>query len=156
MTATPDGLERRFWAKVTKSDGCWLWTSARATNGYGKFGDWKNRKTWAAHRLAWTLTNGEIPAGLEVCHRCNVKLCVRPGHLYLAPHAINMADAARDGLYWTGEDHLSAKLSEHQVREIRRLRAEKRLSFKKLGLKFGIAATAAEDIVKHTTWRRVA
>ena len=148
-------IERRFWTKVEKSDGCWLWISARATNGYGKFGDWKNRKTWAAHRLAWTLTIGPIPPGLEVCHSCNVKLCVRPGHLYLAPHATNMADARRDGLYAVGARHPRARLTEEQVRCIR-LQVAAGESRSAVARQYGLHSTAVSAIVRGALWRDVA
>src|SRR4051795_4050452 len=54
----------RFWDHVHKTDGCWEWTRARSTNGYGKFGRGR------ANRVAWELSRGPIPHGLKVCHTC--------------------------------------------------------------------------------------
>lgn len=73
-------LAKRFWAKIKKADGCWLWTAGRFEDG-GKFrlGS-KNRR---AHRVAWEFTNGPIPAGMVVRHRCGVLTCVNPAHLSL-------------------------------------------------------------------------
>ena len=48
-----------FWAKVEKTDGCWIWRGTISTFGYGVMG-WRGRN-WGAHRLAWTLANGPIP-----------------------------------------------------------------------------------------------
>lgn len=74
--------------------GCWLWTgSVRA--GYGQK-DWAGRN-WRAHRLAWTLYRGSIPAGLCVCHRCDTPLCVNPGHLFLGTSLANVRDAQAKG-----------------------------------------------------------
>lgn len=81
-----------FWKWVDRSDpdGCWPWTRFRGTDGYGflRIG----QKTIRTHRHAWTLTNGPIPSGAEVCHRCDNPPCCRPDHLFLGTHAENMAD----------------------------------------------------------------
>lgn len=154
MSATPERFERRFWGKVQKGEGCWLWTAARTTGGYGKFGDWERKKTWAAHRLSWELTNGPIEKGLEVCHRCNVKLCVRPDHMYLATHSQNSADAARDGLYWSGSKNSLAKLTESQVVEIRQAAANGEPA-SAIGRRFGIHRARVSEIVRGAAWKRV-
>lgn len=153
--ATTVKLERRFWAKVSKTDGCWLWTAAQSTGGYGKFGEYSGSsvKTWNAHRLAWVLTSGPIAPGLEVCHRCNVKLCVRPDHLYLAEHRQNSADAARDGLYAVGERHPDAKLTNSDVAELRRLYAAGHTTVE-LGRRFGIHSVQVSVVARGNGWKR--
>lgn len=81
----------RFWAKVLKTDTCWLWTACKQTKtGYGRFR--LNKKTDYAHRVAWELVNGPIPEGLEPDHVCRVRLCVRPEpeHLELVTHRVNV------------------------------------------------------------------
>lgn len=72
-------LEERFWAKVNKTDTCWLWTAAQKHNGYGSF-TYKG-KTFRAHRLSYELLVGPIPAGLVLDHLCRVRHCVNPAHL---------------------------------------------------------------------------
>lgn len=84
----------RFWIKVQKNDGCWLWTS-NVTRGYGQF-SFLGRPVYA-HRFAWELTHGPIPEGLRVCHHCDTPLCVRPEHLFLGTQQENLADARRKG-----------------------------------------------------------
>ncbi len=76
----------RFWSKVIRlSDaGCWLWTSAQDGRGYGTFGRPGGRQrshNLRAHRVAYELLVGPIPAGLEIDHLCRVPLCVNPAHL---------------------------------------------------------------------------
>jgi len=54
-----------------------------------------NGRTTAAHRAAWILTVGPIPAGLLACHRCDNKLCVRPAHIFLGTAVDNQQDWSR-------------------------------------------------------------
>src|SRR5207245_434991 len=91
-------MPARFWAKVNKTEGCWLWTSAIKGNWvkYGAFSPRRNVQCYA-HRLSWELAFGPIPAGMFVLHRCDNGLCVRPDHLKLGTHEDNMADMVAKG-----------------------------------------------------------
>lgn len=80
----------RFWPKVNKTGGCWLWTGATVRNGYGRFRIYP--KTITAHRFAWINTNGPISDNLCVLHRCDIRICVNPKHLYLGTKSDNMRD----------------------------------------------------------------
>lgn len=72
----------RFWLRVKKTDRCWLWFGAQASDGYGLF--IYNGKRGYAHRFSYELHKGSIPRGFTIDHlfpRCISKLCVRPSHL---------------------------------------------------------------------------
>lgn len=72
--------EVRFWAKVEKTDSCWLWR-AYTRNGYGVFHPTNYEKSEGAHRYAYQLLIGPIPEGLQIDHLCFVRNCVNPAHL---------------------------------------------------------------------------
>lgn len=82
---------KRFFDKINKTENCWLWTAAtRGKTGYGAF-KYKG-KVVDAHRLSYELHNGPIEKGLLVCHKCDIKLCVNPDHLYLGTYKQNLLD----------------------------------------------------------------
>ncbi len=102
MERMMEAPEDRFWAKVDQSagpDGCWPWLASRhgghegGEARYGKFG--LRGKDVQAHRVAYELTNGPIPTGLQVDHTCHNTLCMNPAHLRLATPGQNTAN--RDG-----------------------------------------------------------
>lgn len=72
------------------NNGCWLWQGKSISNGYALTK--VKQKPWLAHRLSWSLKNGEIPNKLQVCHKCDVKLCCNPDHLFLGTQLDNIKD----------------------------------------------------------------
>lgn len=104
----PEIIVRRFWDKVEpeESTGCMLWGGARTATGYGRYsvkdvnGEYTN---YRAHRFAWILTNGDIPRNRELCHKCDVRLCVNPEHLFIGTHRENMLDAQSKGRLFVPE-----------------------------------------------------
>lgn len=114
--------ERLFWAHANKTETCWLWEGACNIYGHGVFSldsEHKGTRT-GAHRAAWILTYGEIPVGYVVCHRCDVPACINPEHLFLGTQADNIADKVSKGRQARGETHGQAKLTENQVKTIKK------------------------------------
>jgi hypothetical protein len=125
-------LEERFWAKVQKTETCWLWTASVNSMGYGKLSAGPPRgRTELASRLSWVMHYGAIPEGAFVLHHCDTPRCVRPDHLFLGDAAANSHDMWAKGRarfptrlptlaeHSRGETHGPAKLTEAQVTEIR-------------------------------------
>jgi hypothetical protein len=79
----------RFWSKVEKGEGCWLWRAGVGTKGYGKFSPVR-RITMSAHRYAYEATHGPLAIELTTDHLCRVRLCVRPDHLEPVTSAENV------------------------------------------------------------------
>jgi hypothetical protein len=157
----------RFWAKVDKSagpDGCWMWTARLVPTGYGGF---RYAGGQLAHRAAWEITHGRVPHsdgyhGTCVCHRCDVRACVNPAHLFLGTHADNMADkkskgrASRSGpiVSVKGERVNTAKLTATDVVSLRAAVAGG-CPVAKAARDFGISVHNAYSIVCGKTWRHL-
>jgi hypothetical protein len=93
----------RFWEKVVKTEGCWLWTGAHDKYGYGSIRT--GGRTFKAYRVGYELQCGPIPPGGHVCHRCDNPPCVRGDHLFIGDHAANMADMRAKGRMRTPKVH---------------------------------------------------
>lgn len=138
--------ETRFWEKVNKSEGCWVWTGA-SRHGYGDF--WYQGRHWVANQVSWMWEQGPIPNGLHVLHHCDTPLCVRPSHLFVGSHSDNMADMARKGR--TGK---TAKLTPSDVRLIR-AEAAGGTSQRALARRLGVNQGAIRKVLTGRTWVHV-
>jgi HNH endonuclease len=91
-------MEDRFWEKVNKTEGCWVWTAFTTASGYGQIH--RPGKTSGAefsHRYSWIIHFGPIPDNLHVLHRCDNPPCVNPHHLFLGTQEDNMKDMGAKG-----------------------------------------------------------
>lgn len=97
----------RLMAKVSKHwlSGCWLWTGAKTHNGYGRIGRGRELEgTVLVHRLMWELSFGPVPDGRLVCHKCDVRNCVNPWHLFLGTAKDNTRDMFEKGRASNGQE----------------------------------------------------
>lgn len=150
---------QRFWPKVDKRgpDDCWLWTASGGSHGYGNLRVAGVTRT--SHALAWELSNGPIPGGLFVLHRCDVRRCCNPAHLFLGTNAQNMQDAASKGRMHgnglTGERHPNSRLTAEQVRDIKGAVAAGETQ-SAVARRIGVTVQQVNNIVRGKQWREVA
>lgn len=161
---------QRFWGRVLKAEGCWLWTGGKTSRGYGrlKVKDGPLKDVYA-HRFSYRLHFGPIPDGAYVCHHCDNPPCVRPDHLFLGSPADNTRDARRKGRMATGdrnasrryperrpsgEQHANSRLTVPQVVQIRE-RFDGGEEQKALAEQFGVSGQTIFRIVHKLTWKRL-
>lgn len=141
--------------RVDSETGCWIWQGTIAENGYGhvRF----QNKQWVAHRLSWIFYFGSIPDGLWVLHRCDVRACVNPKHLFLGNVLDNHHDMDSKGRrrFHVGEECYNTKLSIDTIREIRRLWATGNYRQRDLCKQFGISRKHIHKIVNGLIWKNV-
>jgi hypothetical protein len=145
----------RFWALVDATgQGCWPWTGSKNPKGYGRCSAF-GRGGLLSHRVAWALTNGDIPPGLVVRHRCHNPACCRPAHLLLGTQAENIRDSVRDHRHTFGERNGNAKLTEANVLAIREAKASG-FGSTELGRRFGVTEALIRQVCKGIGWKHVA
>lgn len=159
-----------FWERVDRRtpDECWLWTGYVRRDGYGQVTHAGRRS--GAHRWAFELAGGVIPDGYSVCHTCDVPLCCNPAHLFVGTTLDNQRDssakgrsrfgernpmrqaAARAKVSQPGERNAMAKLTRHQVGEIKRMVASGQRQ-RVVAQSFGVSQATVSLIVNERAWR---
>src|SRR3990167_4261440 len=152
----------RFWSKVNRTEGCWLWTGSRSGGNQGrKYGQFTytvapgQQRHVSAHVYSYEIAYGPVPDGLEVLHICNTGLCLRPDHLKAGTHQQNVADAVKDGLYIKrdAKGRKPRKLTDAQVEQIVAL-AKDMLQYR-IAEQFGVSKTCNSLILKGMRRQRV-
>ena len=139
------------------NSGCWLWERSTFKTGYGKIH--RGGRTLYAHRVAYSLTHGALLGSSDfVCHRCDVRCCVNPDHLFLGDALANSQDMIRKGrqadhfaVNPRGEAHGMAKLTAATVREIRAVPAG-RGAGAALARRFRVSESTVSKLRKGRGW----
>lgn len=144
--------EDRFNEKWLWSTGdCWIWVAAVNSAGYGRF------ENGLAHRRSYEMHCGCIPPGALVLHKCHVKRCVNPAHLYIGDHQQNMWDAINVGAWKCGprdgENNGRSKLTAKDVVEIRRMFPA--MTRAAIAEQFDVSPTTIGKIVRRESWTSV-
>jgi hypothetical protein len=165
--------EERFWSKAPRAEGCWLWSAGTCKGGYGVFH--LRGRSISAHRYAYESAKGPVPVGMFVCHRCDVRRCVNPDHLFVGTAADNSRDRDAKGrgaagrkypgrrmslevrsriVPQRGEVNGNSKLTNAQVIHIRDLKRRGATS-KQMAALFGVSPTLIKNVVRLKNWRHV-
>jgi hypothetical protein len=141
----------RFHAKYIPepNSGCWLWDGA-LTAGYGCMR--VDKKTVYAHRISYEAHHGPVPAGMFVCHKCDVPACVNPAHLFVGTPAENSADMASKRRSPRGEKRHNSRLKAGDVDDIRKACAAG-ASQRSQALKYGVDQSTISLAVSGRTWQ---
>ncbi len=144
-------VEERFWSKVDKTskNECWLWTACKHEDGYGLF-KYEGKQCYA-HRVSYKIEYGSITNGLCVCHSCDNTSCVNPEHLFLGSYKDNTRDAVRKGRLAKGEKQGSSKLTETDIKLIRKDTRPERVIAKD----YDVGGTTIGLIRRKETWKHV-
>lgn len=143
---------------VDAASGCWNWARCTQRNGYGRIR--AGAHTVYVHRAAYEAFVGQIPPGMDVCHRCDNRKCCNPDHLFAGTRLDNMQDAVTKGRQARG-DRLaamrrgalssSAVLTDDDVRGIRALAAYGNTP-RQLAPLFSVTPSNVNKIINRETW----
>lgn len=151
-TALP--MPERFLSKIKiDSNGCWIWCAYVDDIGYGRFPCNGENK---AHRVSYSYFVSSIPKEMKVLHKCDVRNCVNPDHLFLGTQAENIADMINKkrnktvSLY--GEDNPMSKLTRKQVYEIRSY-VSKGIKQIEVSRMFNVSPMTISRIIRRELWK---
>jgi hypothetical protein len=153
---TSDELKRRLLTRIAIDpvSGCWNWTASKDLHGYGHLN--AGGKIRRAHRASYEVHRGPIQPGMQVCHRCDNRLCINPAHLFQGTWRDNMLDKLAKGRQsrnkMLGETNPHSKLSADSIRAIRSAVGVKQ---KDLAEKYGVARAHISLIRSGRRWGHI-
>ena len=90
-----------------------------------------------------------------VCHKCDVRSCCNPAHLFLGTNTDNMADMVTKGRSSRGEKNHFSKLTEAEVIRIKWLFAEGLAETKELAKMYGVTWRSIYRITAGECWGHI-
>lgn len=138
---------------IDKSGDCWEWLGKKNQWGYGKLS--RNGKTMLAHREVYERENGPLPSGTVLMHKCDNPACVNPSHLAIGSHVLNQADKVSKDRQAKGERISSAKLSEEDVCDIRKLYQPRVVTYRMLADEYGVSKDTIQKAIRGINWKHL-
>ena len=141
----------RFWSKVKiieDADSCWLWTDKLLSTGYGRISILG--KDYRAHQISYMLEFGHFDDDLLILHRCDVRHCVRPSHLFLGDRRLNAQDRSQKGrtAKLIGTAHTSSKLTARQITSMRKRYRQGKVMQKDLAKYYGVSKSTISYAIR--------
>lgn len=162
MSTEKKSPKQRFEEKyVVAENGCWIWTAATDSSGYGVFS--YEQHLWRAHRVSLVIYKGldirppsesyDGSTDINGCHICDVRLCVNPDHIFLGTQSDNIQDCLAKDRFVVGsrqnEDNGHCRITDVQVNEIRSMYKTGDYTQKELAAMFSIGQTHVSRIVRN-------
>jgi hypothetical protein len=150
----------RFWnkVKITEEDKCWIWLGTmRSSHKEARGVFFINGHAEAAHRVAYMLTNGNIPKDKFICHTCDNRYCVNPKHLFVGDALSNNRDSYSKGRHpiLRGDNDPKAKLKGYEVLEMVDLYKTGRYTQAGLAQKYSVSRGAILAILRGDNWKHL-
>ena len=145
---------KRFWSKVDikELDECWEWEAGKSFSGYGVF--YFNGKSVRAHRMSMIIKGLDIENWL-VCHTCDNPPCVNPNHLFLGTYLDNVLDMVNKNRHEKGTKKSKSKLSEIDVKHIKYMLKNGKVTQKWIADKFNIDRAVIRRIRNGESWNHI-
>lgn len=149
-------IATRFWRNVAVSGAneCWNWIGRLDPNGYGRLD--ADRRPQLAHRIAYAISNPNIPLPEAVCHSCDNPKCCNPRHLWPGTQLDNIADMDSKGRRRLPPVRRGAEASNTKLDAVRAIEAvSSSLTNVQLATKWGVTPTAIYNIRAGLSWSHV-
>jgi hypothetical protein len=130
--------------------GCWLWLRGLNSDGYACVRI--EGKSHRVHRLVWEIFKGPIPPDRRVCHRCDVRSCVNPDHLFLGTDKDNYDDMVAKGRKAKFDYLAYSPLTWDDAKEIRAAKQEG-VSHHVLAKRFNVCIATISNVVNFKRFR---
>ena len=144
---------KTFWEQVEKTDGCWFWTGAKDSCGYGTYSI--NRFVHKSHRYAYEFITKEKIGSRIAMHTCDVPSCVNPDHIRLGTHQDNMKDKVKKNRQAKGEKIGVSKLTNNDVLIARNRYKNEKITYQDLADQFGVCKDTMQKAIRGIYWKHL-
>lgn len=160
LMLTDELLHEKLFTDVARVGACLERTKNVTQNGYGEISLGVGRRVYA-HRLAWQLSRGAIPADKWVLHRCDNRRCVNIDHLYLGTVVENARDMRERGRHFSkvhpelvvrGAQHGMAKLTAERARTLREIYALQQRPMRELAAQYNVSLKTVLNVLQGRIW----